>query len=112
MIVLDTTASMSSNTDNDCGLGGSATREQCALAGVQALLQGLNPSLDYVGLMVFPGINSASDATDDDTCGSTLPSSDIQTYGNSPDYQVVGLSGSNTFRNSGSTTLNSSSSAS
>jgi len=110
MIVLDTTASMSSNTDNDCGLGGSATREQCALAGVQALLQGLNPSLDYVGLMVFPGINSASDATDDDTCGSTLPSSDIQTYGNSPDYQVVGLSGSNTFRNSGSTTLNSSSS--
>jgi Flp pilus assembly protein TadG len=49
MIVLDTTASMSSNTDNDCGLGGSATREQCALAGVQALLQGLNPSLDYVG---------------------------------------------------------------
>lgn len=110
MIVLDTTKSMSTSTDSGCGLGANATREQCALAGVQALLSGLNPSLDYVGLMVFPGILSASDASDDYTCGKTLPSSDIQTYSNAPVYQIVGLSGSNNFKSSSSsTTLNSSS---
>ncbi len=108
MIVLDTTNSMSSSTDNSCGLGAKATREQCALAGVEALLSGLNPSLDYVGLMVFPGILSTSDASNDYTCGKTLPSSDVQTYSNSPVYQVVGLS--NNFKtSSSSTTLNSSS---
>ena len=35
MIVLDTTNSMQTSTDNNCGLGANATREQCALAGVQ-----------------------------------------------------------------------------
>jgi Flp pilus assembly protein TadG len=111
MIVLDTTASMSSNTDNNCGLGASSSREQCALAGVQALLSGLNPTMDYVGLMVFPGIASSADAAKDTTCGQSLPSGDIQTYGNAPVYQIVGLSGSNTFRTSNSaTTLNPSSS--
>ncbi len=110
MIVLDTTASMSSTTDPGCGLGGSSSREQCALAGVQALLSGLNPSLDYVGLMTFPGMVNASDASNNYTCGKTMPSSDIQTYGNSPVYQVVGLSGSNNFKTSStSKTLNSSS---
>lgn len=110
MIVLDTTRSMSTSTDNNCGLGSNSTREQCALAGIQTLLLGLNPSMDYVGLMVFPGLEDSTQASDDTTCGASLPTSDIQTYGNSPVYQIVGLSGSNNFRTSNSaTTLNSSS---
>jgi Flp pilus assembly protein TadG len=110
MIVLDTTASMSSNKDPNCGLGSNATRESCALAGVRALLSGLNPSLDYAGLMVFPGLASASDASYDYTCGKTLPTSDIAAYSNSPVYSVVGLNGSNDFKTSNSSnTLNSSS---
>ena len=110
MIILDTTASMSSSTDPNCGLGSSATRESCALAGVRTLLNGLNPSLDYVGLMVFPGMASASDASDDYTCGKTLPTSDITAYSNSPVYTIVGLNGSNNFKSSNSsTTLNSNS---
>jgi Flp pilus assembly protein TadG len=105
MIVLDTTRSMETNTDNNCGLGASATREQCALAGVQTLLTGLNPSLDYVGLMAFPGLQSASEASEDYTCGESIPSSGTQTYGNSPIYQIVSLS--NNFKTSSSAkTLN------
>ena len=109
MIVLDTTASMSSTKDPNCGLGSNASRESCALAGVRALLSGLNPSLDYVGLMVFPGLASANDVTTyDDTCGAgTLPGSDIVAYNASPVYTVTGLSGSNNFKTSNSsTTLN------
>jgi Flp pilus assembly protein TadG len=110
MIVLDTTGSMSSNTDSGCGLGATATREQCALAGARALLSGLNPSVDYVGLMVFPGIVGSTYASNDYTCGQTMSTSNIQTYGNLPVYQIVGLTGSNNFKTSASaTTLNASS---
>jgi Flp pilus assembly protein TadG len=105
MIVLDTTNSMQTSTDDNCGLGASATREQCALAGVQALLSGLNPNLDYVGLMVFPGLQSTSEASQDFTCGESVGSGGTQTYGASPVYQVVGLS--NNFKSSSkATTLN------
>jgi Flp pilus assembly protein TadG len=108
MVLLDTTASMQSGIDNNCGLGASATREQCALAGVRTLLSGLNPSLDYVGLMVFPGLQSSSQASNDYTCGQTVSSSQTQTYGNSPVYQIVGLG--NDFKSSStSSSLNSSS---
>jgi Flp pilus assembly protein TadG len=108
MIVLDTTASMSSSIDNGCGLGNSATREQCALAGVKTLLTGLNPSLDYVGLIVFPGLQSTSQISKEYTCGGSLTSSNTQNYGNSPVYTVVGLS--NDFKSSSTaTTLNASS---
>jgi Flp pilus assembly protein TadG len=105
MIVLDTTRSMETNTDNNCGLGANATREQCALAGVQTLLTGLNPTLDYVGLMAFPGLQSSSEASQDYTCGESIPSSGTQAYGNAPIYQIVGLS--NNFKTSSSAkTLN------
>lgn len=108
MILLDTTASMQSGVDNSCGLGSSATREQCALAGVRTLLSGLNPSLDYVGLMVFPGLQSSTQASNDYTCGQSVSSSQTQTYGNSPVYQVVGLG--NDFKSSSTAhSLNSSS---
>jgi Flp pilus assembly protein TadG len=108
MIVLDTTNSMETSTDNNCGLGASATREQCALVGVQTLLSGLNPSLDYVGLMVFPGLQSSTEAADDYTCGQSVGSGGTQTYDASPVYQIVGLS--NDFKSSSkATTLNTSS---
>jgi Flp pilus assembly protein TadG len=110
MIVLDTTNSMETSADDACGLGANATREQCALAGIADLMQGLNPSMDYVGLMTFPGIVNSSDAADDYSCGKTLPSADIQTYSNSPVYTVVSLNGGNNFKTSStSTTLNASS---
>lgn len=99
MIVLDTTASMTSNTDNNCGLGNGATREDCALAGVQTLLSGLNPALDYVGIMVFPGLQSSTEASQDYTCGGSIKNDpnnndnpDVQTYSNNPVYQIVNLS--------------------
>ena len=86
MIILDTTASMG-DEDDVCG----ATRESCALTGVQDLLEGLNPTIDKVGLMVFPGLGSLAEATDYSSCGKSLPNDDIQTYGNSPNYSIVGL---------------------
>lgn len=108
MIILDTTASMSGSIDSGCGLGSSSTRLQCAEAGVQDLLQGLNPSLDYVGLMVFPGLQSTSKASNAATCGQSTSASDLQQYGNSPVYQIASLN--NNFKSSSTaTTLNTSS---
>jgi hypothetical protein len=105
-IIIDATASMSSSIDNGCGLGNNATREQCALAGVQAMLQGMNPTIDYVGILTFPGVAAAADASLDYTCGKSLPSSDTQPYnfgpetGNNPDYQIISISGSKNFKTS------------
>ncbi|HEY2592545.1 MAG TPA: TadE/TadG family type IV pilus assembly protein, partial [Chloroflexota bacterium] len=109
MIILDTTQSMQSGIDNGCGLGSSSTRLQCAEAGVKALLTGLNPNLDYVGLMVFPGLQSTSEASNAATCGQSTNASDLQQYGNSPVYQIAALN--NNFKaSSTSTTLNTGSS--
>jgi Flp pilus assembly protein TadG len=109
MIVLDTTASMTLNHDNNCGLGSNSTSEQCALAGVQTLLQDLNPSVDYVGIMVFPGVQSSADAANDYTCGASgVTSSETEQYNGSPIYQIIGLS--NDFKTSNSaSSLNSAS---
>ena len=109
MIILDTTQSMSGNKDSGCGLGSNATRLQCAESGVKALLTGLNPSLDYVGLMVFPGLQSTSEASQASTCGaSATTASNLQQYGNSPVYQIASLN--NDFKSSSTaTTLNTSS---
>ena len=108
MIILDTTASMSSNTDSGCGLGSSSTRLQCAESGVKALLTGLNPNLDYVGLMVFPGLQSTSEVSNAASCGHSTSASNLQQYGNSPVYQIAALD--NNFKSSSTaTTLNTSS---
>jgi Flp pilus assembly protein TadG len=108
MILLDTTQSMSTNTDSGCGLGSSSSRLQCAEAGVKALLTGLNPNLDYVGLMVFPGLQSTSEVSNATTCGQSTGASDLQQYGNSPVYQIASLN--NNFKSSSTaTTLNTSS---
>ena len=102
MIILDTTQSMSGNTDAGCGLGSNSSRLDCAEAGVKALLGGLNPSLDYVGLMVFPGLQSTSEASQAATCGQSTSASNLQQYGNSPVYQIAALN--NDFKSSSTAT--------
>lgn len=88
MLVLDTTASMN-NTDNKCSISG-ATRLTCAAAGAQTLLKKFTPSLVKVGLMVFPGVTSATAYKDYDCSSSTQPT--IVAYKSSPQYQIIGLS--------------------
>ena len=92
-IVLDTTASMNSN-DPNCGM----SKIACALAGVEALLQQVSPSADYVGLMAFPGLASTTEQTKDYTCGAGNPTTTAYknvpttTTAGNPTYQVLGLS--------------------
>jgi hypothetical protein len=100
MIIVDTTASMN-NADTSCSVAG-ASRLTCALAGLRTLLLQLNTS-DEVGLMVFPGLQNASQAAYDYACSSTDPKT--VAYNKSPLYQVLGLS--NNFKTSStSTSLN------
>jgi Flp pilus assembly protein TadG len=86
MFVLDTTASMGTTTDDTgCKVPniGSPTKLQCAMYGVQLILKQLNPTIDQVGLMVFPGMSS----TWTPSC-STSPS--IEPYGTTGiGYQIV-----------------------
>ncbi|MBS0561635.1 MAG: hypothetical protein JSR21_16420 [Proteobacteria bacterium] len=106
MLVLDTTGSMNTS-DANCSIKG-ATRLSCALGGVRTILTSLAPSVDKVGLMVFPGLTATSQAPYDYDCSSgTKPK--IAGYNASPVYQVLGLSSD--YRSSdGATTLNTSSS--
>ena len=100
MIILDATNSMG-HPDSGCSISG-ASRETCALGGVQALLNGLSPSADYVGLMQFPQLSSAPSS------GCTLPSNTSYAAGSPATYQVAGLQ--NSFKaSSSSKTLNTSS---
>lgn len=92
MLVLDTTASMNTG-DSNCSLK-NATRLDCALAGVRTLLGELSPSVDQVGLMVFPGLQAGQAKYDYDCSTGTKPK--IAAYNKSPIYQV--LAPSNDFR--------------
>jgi Flp pilus assembly protein TadG len=83
MIILDTTGSMNTS-DSSC----SATRMDCALGGVRALLSGFWPTVDQVGLMVFPGVTNATVSKDYD-CSTTNPTT--VAYNNSPVYQIIPL---------------------
>jgi Flp pilus assembly protein TadG len=93
MFVLDTTASMASTADNSCK-GYDATtpanpaKIDCALAGVRAMLKGFWPSVDRAGLMVFPGVTSAT-VSKDYTCPTSNPTT--VAYKSSPVYQILGL---------------------
>jgi len=113
-IVLDSTASMSSNTDTDCG---GITRFQCALNGVATLLEELDPCaatyttcsvtnevaanpVDVVGIFTFPNMTVGT-VGDEVNCKSssisvqpyTFPSSSGTTYAPSgsstPTYEVT-----------------------
>jgi len=77
MIVLDATASMA-NENGNCNIV-NAKKIDCARAGAYALIQGLNPALDQVGMMVFPGLSQAG-VTANTTCGGSLGSSGVKTY--------------------------------
>ncbi len=87
MLLLDTTASMNT-ADSSCSVSG-ATSLVCAIKGAQALLTQLTPSLVQVGLMTFPGVTNATQASYDYDCSTTKPT--IAKYSASPLYQIVGL---------------------
>ena len=103
MLIIDTTSSMN-DTDQNCS---GNTRIACALQGAKVLLSQLWPNQDQVGLMVFPGLTSATYAADEYTCGAKITSSMISPYYagegssyGSPVYQIVGSSagGSTDYR--------------
>lgn len=80
-IILDTTPSMN-NTDSSCTdssgavikvNGKTATQLQCATIGVQQLLIGLDPSVDYISLFTFPNVTTSSLSADTDCSSSTNP---------------------------------------
>jgi len=80
-IILDTTPSMDT-TDSSCKdssgnvikiNGKTATQLQCATQGVQKLLTGLAPSVDYISLFTFPSITTATVSSDTDCNSSTNP---------------------------------------
>ncbi len=129
MLVMDTTASMN-NSDLNCAISGS-TREDCAMAGFRTLLSyspppklnGLSPCspslancgtavngnvanpVDRVGLMVFPGLTTAAQATYDYDCSTSSPA--IAKYNASPVYQIIPFSSD--YRVSETAALNTSS---
>src|SRR5262249_17963395 len=69
MIILDATQSMT-QTDSSCS---GQTKMNCALAGVRALLSGFWPSVDQVGLMVYPGLTPATPANYEYDCDGNTP---------------------------------------
>ncbi|MGC2221322.1 MAG: TadG family pilus assembly protein [Methylocella sp.] len=98
MLIVDTTQSMN-NSDSKCSVSG-ATRVTCAEAGARTLLlgnppanYGLTPSTVHVGLMVFPGLTTASQAAYDYDCA-TSPVPAVAKYNASPapTYQIIPLS--------------------
>jgi Flp pilus assembly protein TadG len=96
MLVIDNTASMNTTDPTNVTCGGitHATRLDCALSGAQIFLSELWPTLDNVGLMVFPGVNNTTSATDDASCSSSLKSSvQVAPYSPIPVYQIAPASG-------------------
>jgi len=76
------------------------------MAGVRSLLSGFWPSMDQVGLMVFPGLSGSTQVKYEYDCNSTTPT--IAKYSASPVYQIIPLS--TDYKTSDSTTtLNTSS---
>lgn len=80
-IILDTTPSMN-DTDSSCKdstgavvmvNGKTATQLQCATIGVQELLTGMAPSVDYISLFTFPNVTTTSVSYDTDCSSSTNP---------------------------------------
>lgn len=103
MVIVDTTDSMANTNDPNCG---NVEKITCALEGVRTILSTLTPSADYVGLMVFPGLSSATQAALDYNCSNTTAPT-VVSYGSSPApvYQITPLL--NDYRTSnGATTLN------
>ena len=110
-VVLDTTHSMNdTDSDSQCN----SSRLSCALSGIRILFNSLSPCnagltscgtastetltsganvsnpVDEVSLLAFPGLSSASQASDDYTCPTTNPTT--ASYNNSPAYQIIPFS--------------------
>jgi Flp pilus assembly protein TadG len=110
MIVLDTTGSMNDSCSGAVSGVSNPTKLDCAMAGVRALLTSLWPCaqslstcgtptsgnvsnpVDQVGLMIFPGLKSATSISKELDCSNNLTSSDTAAYNASPVYQIVPLS--------------------
>lgn len=117
-VILDTTASMGNSKDANCGLGGNAYRIDCAKYGLQVLLMALSPTVQYVGVLVFPGFPTTAQAKNDINCSGTTPTIDPY-YGSAaynpltitnPIYQIAALN--NDYKTSNTaTSLKSSSNA-
>jgi hypothetical protein len=93
-IIVDTTDSMSSNTDSNCG---GLTRLNCALEGVRTLMQGLSPCaasstgcgsatsgvvanpVDRVALFSFPNMLTTT-SPQDYNCTNSNPTAEVYTY--------------------------------
>ena len=92
-VVVDTTASMS-NSDSGCGTTGVSGQDRldCAKLGVRTLLGcvtasgpcNLDPVVDSVGLMVFPGLKAATPLSRDYNCATDLSGTDVAAYNASP----------------------------
>jgi len=111
-IIVDTTQSMTSNTDTNCG---NVTRLQCALNGVQTFLQELSPcaatgcgtltgqnyanQVDRISLFSFPNFTTTT-APDQYDCTSTNATPEVYTF------PAIGASSLSTMPyTSGSTTV-------
>lgn len=86
-IVIDATGSMD-GSDNRCGIAG-ATRLICAKAGIRAMLMQLDPSIDYVSLLAFPGTTNSTEAAKAYDCSTSAPI--VQSYASNPLYSFVPL---------------------
>ena len=70
VLVMDTTASMNSNTT---ACGSTMTRQDCAMMGVRGMLATLWPSVAKISLMVYPGLKSGYPAYDYCGTSGTIP---------------------------------------
>lgn len=105
IIIVDTTGSMGTyDSDSNCA----DSRLNCALAGVQVLLQNLSPcgssqsscgtvtngnvanAVDKVSIYTFPGVTAAT-ASNDYDCGGSV-TTQAYTYPTLPTYQIVPFS--------------------
>ena len=87
------------------------------MAGVRALLSGFWPSVDHVGLMIYPGLKSTSPVSIEYDCNASTPSnsstyniatsdtiSDLAHYSSSPAYMIIPLESTYQVVPSGSNT--------
>lgn len=88
--VLDATASMAT-ADATCG----TTRFGCAQAGMRLMMSKLEDDADYVGLITFPPLSSASQMSKVGTCPSANPTTTAYknwtSLASTPSYQAVPL---------------------
>ena len=110
MMILDTTASMNTN-DPVCSVPGisNPTRLNCATYGVQVLLGQLSPTVDKVGLMVFPGLTNTSQVSKEYDCSSSSPTIANYTTAANAVYQIISPPSTDYKTSASSTSLNSSS---